>query len=64
MSRSTYLLGVVKLVSRDAQLQRGSTVIGEMQTGGICTHVATIGSLLSPLLIYMPFLYIARSFDS
>ena len=55
--------GSVKVVGRDALLQRGSNVAAEMQTGGICAYVATMGSLITPLLIYMLLLYVARSSD-
>ena len=39
-----------------------SSVAAEMQTGGICAYVAK-GGLITLLLIYMPFLYVARSSD-
>ena len=38
------------------------SVAAEMQTSGICAYVA-MGGLITPLLIYMPFLYVARSSD-
>ena len=45
-----------------AFLLAGVTV--KMQTGGICAYVAIVGGLITPLLIYMPFLYVARPLNS
>ena len=57
--------GLVELVGWDAVLQRGSNVTAEMQTGRMLTWPPplVVGGLITPLLIYMPFLYVARSSD-
>ena len=54
--------GSVKLVGWDALLRSGSNIIPEIPTGGICAYVG-MGSLITSLVLYMPFLYVARSSD-
>ena len=49
------IIRVVKLVGRDALLQRGSTVTAEMQTGWDSCYVATTGGGGQP---YYPASYI------